>query len=177
LRSNPFIVKSVRKVRFAWDLAKAPTQSPLLPPKHEIKELKEYDVEAIWEGLQKTFLNEKGWIIGLDGHLEDLRRRLFPEGKPVAGMELLVLMHGPRVVGVSAVYPLPGEGPHLLSGITIDYEYQRRGLGTALLQATLRHLAEKGLETVSVVTRETVPAAKFLYPKFGGQAGEVTLTA
>jgi hypothetical protein len=27
------------------------------------------------------------------------------------------------------------------------------------------------------VTRETVPAAKFLYPKFGGQAGEVTLTA
>ena len=86
MRSNPFIVKSIRRVRFAWDLAKAPTPSPVLPPKHEIKELKEYDVEAIWEGLQKTFLNEKGWIIGLDGHLEDLRRRLFPEGKPVAGM-------------------------------------------------------------------------------------------
>jgi hypothetical protein len=28
-----------------------------------------------------------------------------------------------------------------------------------------------------VVTRETVPAAKFLYPKFGGKAGEVTRTA
>ena len=177
MRSNRSHMKSVRKVRYEWDLTKVPTQFPSLPAKHEIKEVKEYDVEAIWEGLQKTFLNEKGWIIGLDAHLEELRRRLFPEGKPLAGMELLVLMHGPRVVGVSAVYPVPGEGPQLLSGVTIDYEYQRRGLGTALLQATLRHLADKGLETVSVVTRETVPAAKFLYPKFGGRAGEVTLTA
>lgn len=170
-------MKSIRKVRFEWDLTKIPAHAPSLPPKHEIKELKEYDVEAVWEGLQKIFLNEKGWIIGLDSHLEELRRRLFPEGKPLAGMELLVLMHGPRVVGVSAVYPIPGEGPHLLSGITIDYEYQRRGLGTALLQATLRHLADKGLEAAAVLTRETVPAARFLYPKFGGQAGEVTLTA
>ena len=68
---------------------------------------------AIWEGLQKAFLNEKSWIIGLDGHLEELRKRLFPEGKPVAGMELLALVHGPRVVGVSALYPVAGEGPHL----------------------------------------------------------------
>jgi len=147
-------MKGIRKVRFEWDLQKASIQAPALPAKHEIKVLKEYDVEAIWEGLQKIFLNEKSWIIGLDGHLEELRKRLFPEGKPVAG-----------------------EGPHLLSGVTIDYEYQRRGLGAALLQESLRHLAEKGLETAAVVTRETVPAAKFLYPKFGGKSGEVTLTA
>ena len=177
MRSNNFMMKGIRKVRFEWDLKKAPTQPPGLPPKHEIKELKEYDVEAIWEGIQKAFLNEKSWIIGLDGHLEELRKRLFPEGKPVAGMELLALVHGPRVVGISAVYPVAGEGPHLLSGVLIDYEYQRRGLGAALLQESLRHLAEKGLETAAVVTRETVPAAKFLYPKFGGKAGEVTLTA
>jgi len=73
-------MKGIRKLRFEWDLKKAPTQAPTLPPKHEIKELKEYDVEAIWEGLQKAFLNEKSWIIGLDGHLEELRKRLFPEG-------------------------------------------------------------------------------------------------
>jgi ribosomal protein S18 acetylase RimI-like enzyme len=170
-------MKGIRKVRFEWDLTKAPRQPATLPPKHEIKVLKEYDVEAIWEGMQKVFLNEKSWIIGLDGHLEELRKRMFPDGKPAVEMEILALVHGPRVVGVSALHPVAGEGPHLLSGVTVDYEYQRRGLGAALLQETLRHLAEKGLETAAVVTRETVPAAKFLYPKFGGKAGGVTRTA
>lgn len=169
--------KGLRKIRFQWDLKKAPTQAPSLPAKHEIKELKEYDVESLWEGMQKSFLNEKSWIVGLDGHLDELRRRLFPEGKAMTGMQMLGLVHGARVVGFSAVLPVAGEGPQLLSGVVIDYEYQRRGFGTALLHATLRHLAAQGLETAAVVTRETVPAAKFLYPKFGGQRGEVTLTA
>jgi ribosomal protein S18 acetylase RimI-like enzyme len=63
-----------------------------------------------------------------------------------------------------------GEGPQLLSGIIMDYEYQRRGLGVALLQRSLLHLAEKGLKKASVITREGVPAARYLYPKFGGRA-------
>jgi len=64
---------------------------------------------------------------------------------------------------------LEGEGPQLLSGIVMDYEYQRRGLGVTLLQRCLLHLAEKGLEKASVITREGVPAARYLYPKFGGR--------
>jgi ribosomal protein S18 acetylase RimI-like enzyme len=55
----------------------------------------------------------------------------------------------------------------------MDYEYQRRGLGSALLQASLRHLADKGLERASVITREGVPAARYLYPKFGGQGSVI----
>jgi hypothetical protein len=43
----------------------------------------------------------------------------------------------------------------------------------ALLQASLRHLAEKGLETASVITREGIPAARYLYPKFGGQGSVI----
>ena len=79
----------------------------------------------------------------------------------------------PRIVGYSALLPIEGEGPQLLSGIIMDYEYQRRGLGLALLQASLRHLADKGLEKASVITREGVPAARYLYPKFGGRGSVI----
>jgi len=165
--------RSIQMIRFTWDLRKVPTQSVTLPAKHEIRVQSNPDVGALWEGIQRSFLNEKSWIVGLEVHLDELRKKTFPEGKPVAGMEVLVLAHGSRVIGVSALQPTAGEEPQLLSGIILDYEYQRRGLGVALLQASLRHLAEKGLETASVITREGIPAARYLYPKFGGQGSVI----
>ena len=66
--------------------------------------------------------------------------------------------------------PKAEEPVQLLSGVVLDYEYQRRGLGTALLQASLRQLADRGLDKAAVITREGVTAARFLYPKFGGKA-------
>lgn len=158
-----------QRVRFEWDLAQVPVAAAALPLKHEIKIQAQPDAEALWEGIQRPFLNEKAWLIGLERHLDELRKRLFPEGKPLPTMDFFVLTHGMRVVGCSAVLAVEGEGPQLLSGIILDYEYQRRGLGLALLQTSLRHLAEKGLAKAAVITREGVPAARYLYPKFGGQ--------
>ena len=157
-------------VRFEWDLSQVPAMPPHLPPKHEIKLQAQPEVEVAWEGIQRAFLNEKAWMIDLSGHLDQLRGRIFPDGKSLEKMDFLVLQHGPRVVGCSALLALEGEGPQLLSGVIIDYEYQRRGLGVALLQASLLHLAEKGLSKAAVITRQGVPAARYLYPKFGGRS-------
>ena len=169
-------MKLVQPVRFEWVLAKVPTQPAALPPKHEIKIGTQTPMESLWEGMQKAFLNEKGWIIHLEAHLDQLRRRIFPDGKPLADMDILILQHGSRVVGVSALLPKAEESVQLLSGVVLDYEYQRRGLGTALLQASLRHLADRGLEKAAVLTREGVTAARYLYPKFGGQATKLDPT-
>jgi ribosomal protein S18 acetylase RimI-like enzyme len=165
--------RAIQQIRFTWELRNVPAESVALPAKHEINLQPNPDVETLWEGIQRSFLNEKSWIVGLEAHLDELRKKTFPDGKPVAGMEVLVLAHGPRVIGVSALQPTAGVEPQLLSGIILDYEYQRRGLGVALLQASLRHLAEKGLETASVITREGIPAARYLYPKFGGQGSVI----
>ena len=159
-----------KNVRFEWDLAQVPVAPSALPPKHEIKIQQLTDTEAAWEGIQRSFLNEKAWMIGLEAHLEQLRKKIFPEGKPLEKMDFFILQHGARMVGCSALLATEGEGPQLLSGIIMDYEYQRRGLGVALLQRSLLHLAEKGLQKASVITREGVPAARYLYPKFGGRA-------
>jgi len=167
------MIKLIQHVRFDWDLTKIPIQPIPLPPKHEIKVSTDALVDSLWEGMQKAFLNEKGWIIQLEAHLDQLRRKIFPDGKPLAEMDILVLQHGARVVGVSALLAKAEEPVQLLSGVVLDYEYQRRGLGTALLQASLRHLADRGLERASVITREGVTAARFLYPKFGGKSTQL----
>jgi len=167
------MIKLIQHVRFDWDLTKIPIQPIPLPPKHEIKVSTDAVVDSLWEGMQKAFLNEKGWIIQLEAHLDQLRKKIFPDGKPLAEMDILVLQHGARVVGVSALLAKAEEPVQLLSGVVLDYEYQRRGLGTALLQASLRHLADRGLERASVITREGVTAARFLYPKFGGKSTQL----
>jgi ribosomal protein S18 acetylase RimI-like enzyme len=167
------MIKLIQHVRFDWDLTKIPIQPIPLPPKHEIKVSTDAVVDSLWEGMQKAFLNEKGWIIQLEAHLDQLRRKIFPDGKPLAEMDILVLQHGARVVGVSALLAKAEEPVQLLSGVVLDYEYQRRGLGTALLEASLRHLADRGLERASVITREGVTAARFLYPKFGGKSTQL----
>ena len=74
-----------KKIRFEWDLSKVPALSLSLPPKHEIRIQPAPDVENLWEGIQRAFLNEKAWMIGLEAHLDELRKRIFPEGKPIAG--------------------------------------------------------------------------------------------
>ena len=157
-------------VRFEWDLGKVPVQLLPLPGKHEIKVQANPVVETLWDAMQRSFLNESAWMVNLESHLDPMRKKIFPEGKPLVGMDILVLQHGLRVVGVSAVLAVAGVGPQLLSGIVMEYEYQRRGLGSALLLASLRHCADKGLEKASVVTRVGVPAARYLYTKFGAHS-------
>jgi hypothetical protein len=78
-----------KNVRFEWNLAQVPRDLPPLPPKHEIKIQLQPDTELTWEGIQRSFLNEKAWMIGLEAHLDQLRRRIFPEGKPLEKMDFL----------------------------------------------------------------------------------------
>ncbi|PYM02074.1 MAG: hypothetical protein DMF19_04360 [Verrucomicrobia bacterium] len=48
-------------------------------------------------------------------------------------------------------------------------EYRNCGLGTFLLYSALRHVRDAGMTRACARTRESSPAVRFLYPKFGGQ--------
>jgi ribosomal protein S18 acetylase RimI-like enzyme len=49
----------------------------------------------------------------------------------------------------------------------ILHEYRNRGLGSALLAATLNFLRAEGLAKVRGVTRANSTPARFIYTKFG----------
>lgn len=111
-------------------------------------------------------------MIGLEAHLDELRKRIFPEGKPIVGLDFFILLHGSRIVGYSALLPIEGRGlnscPELLWIMSIS-----EGVGIGLASSFLRYLADKGLGKASVITREGVPAARYLYPKFGGRGSVI----
>lgn len=87
---------------------------------------------------------------------------------------VLVMTHGSRIIGVSILDVHPDASYHLTSGPWILMEYRNRGLGTALLQASLQELSHHGVVEARAVTRAKSIAARFVYPKFGGEmsAGE-----
>lgn len=82
--------------------------------------------------------------------------------------ESLVVLHGERVIGASVFFLDAGEPYQLASGPCVLSEYRNRGLGTALLQATLLELQRVGMEVAHGICRQHSTLAKYLYPKFGG---------
>lgn len=81
----------------------------------------------------------------------------------------LFLLHGNRVIAASAYDPEPANGIHLVSGPCVFIEYRNRGIGGALLQATLEALRSRGVTEAAGQARPGTPSAKFLCTKFGGQ--------
>src|SRR5205814_3312489 len=85
----------------------------------------------------------------------------------------LALQHGARIVGGTLLMSDPNAPAQLVPGPRILMEYRNRGLGTLLLSSGLQHLRDAGTTRACARTRESSPAARFLYPKFGGQSSLV----
>ncbi|PYM03462.1 MAG: hypothetical protein DMF13_04060, partial [Verrucomicrobia bacterium] len=82
----------------------------------------------------------------------------------------LALQTGARIVAGTLLITDPGAPAQLPPGPCILMEYRNRGLGTLLLCSALRHLRGAGMMRACAKTRVNSPAARFLYPKFGGQS-------
>jgi ribosomal protein S18 acetylase RimI-like enzyme len=85
-------------------------------------------------------------------------------------IDCLVVMQGNRTIGASLIKPLADISNHLISGPCISSEYRNRGFGSVLLKESLLMVAKHGASKVFGVTRSTSPAARFVYPKFGGRS-------
>ena len=82
----------------------------------------------------------------------------------------IVITHGPRIIATSVLNSDPDADSNLISGPCVLSEYCNRGLGTALLHASLKQLGEAGLLQVAAITKENSTSCKFLYPKFGSES-------
>jgi GNAT superfamily N-acetyltransferase len=160
---------------FEWEVSAAdlgvPTPSPLV-----IRAAERDEEETVAKVVRNAFSMDSAW--------GDLSRRL-DEGigtfveeafeKSHATPTCVVALHGPRIIGASVMQANPESANHLVSGPMILHEYRNRGLGTALLAASLDFLRGKGLSKVRGVTRANSTAARFIYTKFAGQPIPYTL--
>ena len=154
--------------RFCWSADTLGEQTPGKSPVNcVIRPAATRDLDAVLLVIENSFTLDTDWAETYKRFrlsLADLVTRAFEETEA----SCLVLAHGNRIVGAS-VYSLdPDAENHLVSGPCILLEYRNRGLGSDTLWRTLQVLRQAGLKKMYGVTRKTVPAAKFVYPKFGG---------
>ncbi len=162
-------MKLVRWKRFIWQLPKLPPLDQTLPAHFIIRPATREEAKAVGHVVLTAFSLDSTWSDTLNLFRERLEMQLDlafnRESVPA-----LVLTHGPRIIAASALNTEIDADSHLISGPCVLSEYCNRGLGTALLHASLRQLREAGLTRAAAITKENTTSCKFVYRKFGAES-------
>jgi predicted N-acetyltransferase YhbS len=162
-------MKLVRWKRFIWQLTKLPPLEPKLPAQYIVRAATREEGRAVAHVVQTAFSLDSTWSDTLNLFRERLDMQLdlaFQRETTPA----LVITHGPRIIAATVLNTDAAADSNLVSGPCVLVEYCNRGLGSALLHATLEQLREAGLTRAVAITKEGSIACKFLYPKFGSES-------
>ncbi len=165
-------MKLVRWKRFEWDLSQLPDFEPQLPPNYNIRAASREEEKTIHRVIITAFGLDTAWgdsFHHVSGFIESQVTTSFVH----RAVPCLVLTHGTRIIAASALDVSETAASHLISGPCVLSEYRSRGLGTALLYESLAHLKTAGIRIAHGVCKDNVPAAKFVYPKFGSTVEDV----
>jgi N-acetylglutamate synthase-like GNAT family acetyltransferase len=163
-------MKLVRWKRFTWDLAKLPPPPPLAE-RYNVRPAFGEDRAGVTHIIISAFTLDSAWG-DVCATVKEWMQAQIDAAFERESAAAVVITHGQRVIAACAVNTEVEAETHLLSGPCVSMEYRNRGLGTALLYHTLLHLKQAGLTHVHGITKVNVPAAKFVYPKFGAVAVE-----
>ncbi len=165
-------MKSTRWVSFTWDLERVELPELLPPRQYRIALAGVEDQELMQGVIYKSLALDPSW----NATLPDVSAAVTASLARAFAAEptlRLVLRHGARTIGGTLLVPEANATEHFVPGPCILMEYRNRGLGTLLLVAALRQLREAGLIRACAITRQGSPAARFLYPKFGGNPSPI----
>lgn len=159
-------MKLVRWRRFNWDLKKLPQHQPALPNHYSLRPAARDELRVVRDLIFSAFSLDSTWsdvFINFRDLLDHQLESSFTR-EPVPA---LVITHGQRIIGASALNSDVDADSHLLSGPCVLAEYHNRGFGTALLHGSLLQLRQEGLEQCRGICKDLVTTSKFVYPKFG----------
>jgi len=169
-------MKLVRWTQFTWDLAKLPAVDVALESHFAIRQANQDEQKVVHKTIYSAFALDMDWSDTLklmQGRLDAGIERIFHQKQQI---DCLVITHGLRVIGASALDTNPDAEIHLLSGPAILSEYRNRGLGSKLLYRSLQALQKAGLSRVRGVIKNNVLAAKYVYPKFNSVSAPCEFT-
>ncbi len=161
---------------FVWQTASFSTPLILNPPFSVRRARLEEKEKATQVALLSLKMNTE-WHDATDvasACIKEAAEAAFFEGSEPS---CLVIAHGQRIIGVS-ILNLHSDAPyHLATGPWVLMEYRNRGLGSALLHASVQELAQHGLTEARGMTRANSITARFVYSKFGGIMSAVAAPA
>lgn len=159
-------------MRFDWDLARLPEPGVLVEPHYRFRPATAGEEETVHHVVMSAFSLDSAWADTLKNITEWIEAQL-EEAFAHKAAHCLVITHGTRIIGASALDLKPDAENHLLTGPCILNEYRSRRLGSALLYQSLLALRAAGLPHARAIAKENVAAAKFVYPKFNSTSGPV----
>jgi ribosomal protein S18 acetylase RimI-like enzyme len=162
-------MKLVGWLRFIWDSKLLPSTSYIFSEEYWIRRATKHEKTQAWQVISSCFLLDTCWSDVVNALLPQIRQE-FEDSFGRREIDCLVIMQGNRTIGASLVKPLADISNHLISGPCISSEYRNRGFGSVLLKESLLMVAKHGASKVFGVARSTSPAARFVYPKFGGRS-------
>ena len=160
--------RPIALVRFSWNLKELPEGCGALPKPYVLRTAGEQEADEALAVVQSCYNLDPEW----SGCAQHTQGTVLPGVIQALAKEptCLFVLHGNRIIAASVYDGDPPEGGvHLVSGPCVLIEYRNRGIGGALLAATLDALRAKGLPEATGRTRPNSPSAKFLYSKFGGR--------
>ncbi len=159
--------KPIKLVRFRWKLQDLPPEAADFAKPYKVRQAEDHELDDALGVVKASYNLDPEWS-GYGKHLDDF---VLPGLKRAFGDDVhcLFVFHGNRVIAASAFAPGPEEEVHLITGPCVLIEYRNRGIGGALLGATLKALRDLGLAEAVGQTRPRTPSAKYLFTKFGGQ--------
>src|SRR5438874_6462151 len=165
-------MKKTGWVNFVWDLAGNELPAIAAPRQYRLSLVKAAEREQLQGVIEKSFALDPGWNAAL--HMIDAQvKSSIAAAFDSESASWLARQHGARIVGGTLLMTDPNAPAQLVPGPCILMEYRNRGLGTLLLSSALHHLRDAGTTRACARTRESSPAARFFYPKFGGQSSLV----
>src|SRR5438105_6492713 len=161
-------MEKTRWANFVWDLAGTKLPAIAAPRQFHLSPVKAAERRQLQEVIEKSFALDPGWNAAL--HMIDAQvKSSLAAAFNSESATWLALQHGARIVGGTLLMNDSDAPAQLVPGPCTLMEYRNRGLGTLLLSSALRHLQDAGKSRASARTREGSPAARFSYPKLGGQ--------
>ena len=164
-------MKLLRWKRFTWDLSKLPAFESHLPSSFNIRAAARDEEKTIHQVIFTAFGLDTAWGDSIRMVRDFIEAQLAANFAQRA-VPCLVLTHGTRIIAASALNVSEDAPSHLISGPCVLSEYRSRGIGTTLLHESLEHLKAAGLTKAYGISKENVPASRFIYPKFGSTSTE-----
>ena len=168
-RLHSAAMKLVRWTRFTWDLTKLPPLDRALEARYVLRAAAREEETVVTKVIASAFLLDNDWSDYYNSFRDRLHAQLHLAFERES-IPALVILHGTRIIAASALSTEVEADSHLISGPCVLTEYRNRGLGSSLLYYSLKQLAHSGLKRSCGVAKDNVPAAKFVYPKFGATA-------
>ncbi len=162
-------MKLIRWKRFTWDLEKLPDFETQLPSHFNVRAAARDEEKIVRSVIFTAFSLDTAWGDSFN-HVRPFIESQITSSFLHRAVPCLVITHGVRIIAASALNTNDDAASHLISGPCVLSEYRSRGLGTALLHESLMHLKTAGLARACAVSKENVPASKFVYPKFDSTA-------